>query len=280
MDFKQAEKRFKQLKAQFTAGNLSEKEFKTQLEELMLQDEQGNWWMIGYETEQWYCHDGKDWVQIDPPSNLSQTSPPLVPEIKMNTPHTKPDDQRSFWKFGKTEVIQSAIGLGVFTLLYLLFRRNITLFREWSPAFAVPLFFGLVFGPMVGAIVGAGRYIIYTVLIFYPGYNSGVPFFSYFSNIGLFAYAIEGFIMGIAKAPSINYRSLNSILRVELFIILAIVARFLISINLGSVFSNSSDYLIRILNINLFYPLLGSLIIVPISMIAYSFILSRRKART
>jgi hypothetical protein len=60
MDFKQAEKRFKQLKAQFTEGTLSEAKFKAQLEELMLQDERGSWWLIGYETEQWYRHDGKD----------------------------------------------------------------------------------------------------------------------------------------------------------------------------------------------------------------------------
>lgn len=65
MDFKQAEERFKQLKAQFEAGELTESEFKTQLEELMVQDEQGSWWMIGYETERWYRYDGTDWVQTD-----------------------------------------------------------------------------------------------------------------------------------------------------------------------------------------------------------------------
>lgn len=78
MDFKQAEKRFQQLKARFAAGTLSEPEFKTQLEELMVQDEQGTWWMIGYETGLWYRHDGKEWVQMDPPGSLSQKPTPAV----------------------------------------------------------------------------------------------------------------------------------------------------------------------------------------------------------
>ena len=67
MDFKQAEQKFKQLKAQFKAGVLSETEFKTQLEELMIEDEHGDWWMIGYETERWHRHDGTSWVQTEPP---------------------------------------------------------------------------------------------------------------------------------------------------------------------------------------------------------------------
>lgn len=67
MDFKQAENRFRQLKSQFASGALSEQEFKSQLEDLMFQDERGDWWMIGYETEKWYRNDGTDWVQADPP---------------------------------------------------------------------------------------------------------------------------------------------------------------------------------------------------------------------
>ena len=77
MDFKQAENRFKQLKAQFEAGTLSETEFRAQLENLMIRDKQGDWWMIGYETELWYRHDGTNWVQTDSPISISQRSTPI-----------------------------------------------------------------------------------------------------------------------------------------------------------------------------------------------------------
>lgn len=74
MDFEQAEKNFKQLKVQFEAGNLTESEFKSRLEELMVQDEAGTWWMIGYETEKWYRNDGEEWVQAEPPIFRTQES--------------------------------------------------------------------------------------------------------------------------------------------------------------------------------------------------------------
>lgn len=74
MNFKQAEKRFKQLKTQFVSGTLNEIEFKTQLEKLMIRDESGCWWMIGYETEKWYRHDGTDWVQTSLPGSYLQSS--------------------------------------------------------------------------------------------------------------------------------------------------------------------------------------------------------------
>ena len=75
MDFSQVEAEFQRLKGQFEAGTLTEEEFKAQLEELMIQDEEGKWWIIGYETGQWYYHDGDKWVQSKPPE-LGPTAPP------------------------------------------------------------------------------------------------------------------------------------------------------------------------------------------------------------
>jgi hypothetical protein len=67
MDFAGVEAEFGRLKAQFERGALNEAEFKAKLEELMIEDEQGRWWILGYETGQWYVHDGEKWVQQDPP---------------------------------------------------------------------------------------------------------------------------------------------------------------------------------------------------------------------
>ena len=76
MDFQQADKQFRILKARFTAGEMSEAKFKAALEDLMVEDEGGHWWMIGYETERWYRHDGADWVQTNPPDGLPQKAAP------------------------------------------------------------------------------------------------------------------------------------------------------------------------------------------------------------
>jgi hypothetical protein len=78
MDFKQAGEKFAYLKAGFEAGIFSESEFKSKLEDLMVRDEQGQWWMIGYETERWYRYDGTNWVQADPPSSASPAAAPVM----------------------------------------------------------------------------------------------------------------------------------------------------------------------------------------------------------
>jgi hypothetical protein len=74
MDFRQAEQRLKQLKTQFEAGTLTETDLKAKLEDLMIRDEQGHWWMIGYETGRWYRHDGTNWEQSDLPGSPLQKS--------------------------------------------------------------------------------------------------------------------------------------------------------------------------------------------------------------
>jgi hypothetical protein len=78
MDFKQAGEKFTYLKAGFEAGIFSESEFKSKLEDLMVRDEQGQWWMIGYETERWYRYDGANWVQADPPGSASPAVAPVM----------------------------------------------------------------------------------------------------------------------------------------------------------------------------------------------------------
>jgi hypothetical protein len=75
MDFSSVEAEFERLKTQFEAGELTEAEFKSQLQELMIENEQGEWWTIGPETGQWYVHNGEQWVQKEPPRPAA-VSPP------------------------------------------------------------------------------------------------------------------------------------------------------------------------------------------------------------
>ncbi len=94
MDFFQVAAEFRQLKTQYEAGALSEADFKARLQDLMLQDEQGRWWMIGVETGQWYVHDGEKWVQAEPPA--PQETPPVVaPPIAATQPPQTPAIRRT-----------------------------------------------------------------------------------------------------------------------------------------------------------------------------------------
>lgn len=79
MEFSQSETEYRRLRDQLDSGQLSEAEFKARLQDLMVEDEQGRWWMIGYETGQWYVHDGEKWLPAQPPGLV----PPQVAEPSM-----------------------------------------------------------------------------------------------------------------------------------------------------------------------------------------------------
>jgi multisubunit Na+/H+ antiporter MnhG subunit len=108
MDLARAEHEFRKLKTQFEAGNLDEAQFKARLADLMLQDEQGHWWMIGYETGQWYRHEGEQWVRSDPPaSRYGRQAAPT-----------------GLWLLGSAGLILLALGIVAIA-------ENLGLFRLW-----------------------------------------------------------------------------------------------------------------------------------------------------
>ena len=50
MNFAEVEREVAKLRQDVAAGRLAEEQFKAQLRELMVEDEHGAWWMVGYET--------------------------------------------------------------------------------------------------------------------------------------------------------------------------------------------------------------------------------------
>jgi hypothetical protein len=66
MNFAEVEREVAKLRQELAAGRLAEEQFKARLRELMVENTEGNWWMVGYETGEWYRHDGSDWVRADP----------------------------------------------------------------------------------------------------------------------------------------------------------------------------------------------------------------------
>ncbi len=83
--FAQIEAEVSRLRQDLAANRLTEEQFKARLRELMVEDEQGNWWMMGYETGQWYLHDGSGWVRADPPGHVVPRPAPSPEAQKART---------------------------------------------------------------------------------------------------------------------------------------------------------------------------------------------------
>lgn len=81
MTFAEVEERYRALKDRFTTGELSEADFKARLQDLMIEDDQGRWWIIGYETGQWYVSEGEQWTPAEPPRPA-----PEVPQVTEKPP--------------------------------------------------------------------------------------------------------------------------------------------------------------------------------------------------
>ncbi|HKZ27386.1 MAG TPA: NCS2 family permease, partial [Rubrobacteraceae bacterium] len=76
MDFHEVDRRYAELKRQHDSGTLSTEEFDAQLEQLMVQDDQGRWWTKSRETGEWHYHDGDTRVQGTPPAYQSSPQTP------------------------------------------------------------------------------------------------------------------------------------------------------------------------------------------------------------
>jgi len=65
--FEEVERQVDALRRQVVDGTLSEEQCEAQMRELMIQDAQGTWWMVGYESGAWHRNDGQGWVRAEPP---------------------------------------------------------------------------------------------------------------------------------------------------------------------------------------------------------------------
>jgi hypothetical protein len=82
MDFREADRRYTELKRQLDAGTISTEEFDAQRRRLMVQDDEGRWWAKSRKTGEWNYHDGSAWVRGIPPNY----QPPRTPPVE-STPH-------------------------------------------------------------------------------------------------------------------------------------------------------------------------------------------------
>jgi hypothetical protein len=72
--FDEARQRFAVLKDRYNRGELDDAAYEAALRELIIQDEHGQYWMIGAETGGWYRYDGAAWIPQDPPGAVAPLS--------------------------------------------------------------------------------------------------------------------------------------------------------------------------------------------------------------
>jgi hypothetical protein len=79
VNFREADRRYAELRRQLDAGTISTEEFAAQRQQLMVQDDEGRWWAKIGESGEWYYHDGSSWVQGTPPGDREVIEPAGAP---------------------------------------------------------------------------------------------------------------------------------------------------------------------------------------------------------
>jgi hypothetical protein len=162
MNFTEVEREVARLRQDVAAGCLTEVQFKAHLREMMVEDEEGNWWMVGYETGEWYRHDGTDWVPNQPPGRaaLGATPQPVAQTIVP----TKPEPRR-FWGIVVLLlglVVTLCVGLGMAWVLhevvpfYDLYILEIEIPVDWAGAI-IGWFGGLILTIIITRKVWRGK---------------------------------------------------------------------------------------------------------------------------
>lgn len=64
--FRKSEEEYFRLRGQFATGRMTREQFEAALNELMVQDAQGRYWMLGVDSGKWYVHQGNNWVEANP----------------------------------------------------------------------------------------------------------------------------------------------------------------------------------------------------------------------
>ena len=177
--------------------------------------------------------------------------------------------KKSLWSFGTREVVYSAIGAALYGILAWV--TNILQIPGAAsvsvrPAVAIPMFFGVAFGPIVGFIAGFLGNIIADLL-------SGYGFWIWW-DIGN---GLMGFFTGLIASQITSYKDAKSILKAEGMVIVGV----LVGMGVASLSEMwvSGVSLATTFTIN-FLPavitnLIWGLILVPILMVAYDAVISR-----
>ncbi len=137
--FENAEREFFKLKGQLAAGRITSEQFDRALKELIVEDMQGRFWMLGADSGKWYVHDGQSWVEANPPGvaqRESQIAPAPSPAPAPPPPAPKPQGAR------RSRAILGTIVGGLLTL-------SLGLAVTWGQGALRTAFLGAATTPMV-----------------------------------------------------------------------------------------------------------------------------------
>ncbi len=177
--------------------------------------------------------------------------------------------KKTLWGFGTREVVFAAIGAalyGVFSwvtnFLALPAAGNVSL----RPAVAIPMFFGVAFGPIVGFLSG---FVGNMLGDFLSGYG-----FWWSWDLGN---GLMGLIPGLIALTIKDFRSQASLIKAELFVILGVIVGMLVP-SLIEVPLSGID--LQTALVGYFLPaalsnIINGLILVPILMVAYAAVAAR-----
>ena len=176
---------------------------------------------------------------------------------------------KGIWKFGTKEVVYGAIGAALYGVLSwasnamaLPAAGNISL----RPAVAIPMFFGVAFGPIVGFIAGAVGNIL-------GDFMSGWGFWWHW-DLGN---GIMGLIPGLMAASVVSFKDRPTIIKAAIYSIIGaavgILVPSLLEIPLSGLDLNTAI-------VGYWFPAaltnaINGAILVPILMIAYDAVASR-----
>jgi hypothetical protein len=100
IDFREADRRYADLKRRYDNGDISAEQFRTQLEQTMVQDPEGRWWAKHRETGEWNYHDGSSWVRGTPPGykgvarEAATDGPPARPSATLHPEVERGENRR------------------------------------------------------------------------------------------------------------------------------------------------------------------------------------------
>ena len=113
---------FKMAQADFISGQLKEEHYQQALAELVVQDQSGEYWMLGVESGDWYWYDGQEWHKKTPPLISPDETQPPTP-IPSEEPLTAPKPSKAGrWGVIGLWLISAIIvlALGVYSVIQLI----------------------------------------------------------------------------------------------------------------------------------------------------------------